>query len=137
LDAVKRVPFVDHTIVLDKHGYITEQGSFSALDAAGGYITNFTLGRPDTDIKMTMKHKSGSSNVQVYPVDKGLDTEFNNYRGNGDIAVYLYYVRSIGWLSTIFFVAAITGFIFCISFPSKTVRGLCLSYTDFLGQVSG
>ncbi|KAL4874811.1 P-loop containing nucleoside triphosphate hydrolase protein [Aspergillus karnatakaensis] len=120
--SVKRVPFVDHTIVLDKHGYITEQGSFLALDSAGGYIASFALGRSDTDIKSTTRDKTFSSDMHGYPVGKRSDTESENYRGNGDIAVYLYYIRSIGWLSTIFFFVAITGFIFCISFPSIWVK---------------
>lgn len=116
---VKRVPFVDHIIVLDKHGYITEQGSFAALDSAGGYISTFSLGHVDTDIKMGQNDKMEKPNMQLLMNDKDSEAESHDYRGNGDISVYLYYIRSIGWMSSLFFAVAIAGFIFCISFPSK------------------
>ncbi|KAI9371210.1 P-loop containing nucleoside triphosphate hydrolase protein [Aspergillus egyptiacus] len=119
--SVKRVPFADHIIVLDKDGYVSEQGSFSALDAAGGYITGFSLNCAKADTKLDMKHKAETS-VQVYSMPKSSETQGENYRGQGDISVYLYYVRSIGWLSTAFFVVAISGFIFSISFPSIWVK---------------
>lgn len=116
---VKRVPFVDHIIVLDKHGYISEQGSFAALDSAGGYISTFSLDHADTDIKMAQNDKMEKPNIQLDINDKDPEAESHDYRGNGDISVYLYYIRSIGWMSSIFFAVAIAGFIFCISFPSK------------------
>ncbi|KAL4924344.1 putative ABC multidrug transporter [Aspergillus undulatus] len=120
--SVKRVPFADHVIVLDKHGYIAEQGSFAALDSAGGYISSFALDRPETDTKIGIKENSEASDAERYSVDKHSDTEPENYRGEGDIAVYLYYIRSIGWLPTIFFAVAIAGFVFCLSFPSIWVK---------------
>lgn len=116
---VKRVPFVDHIIVLDKHGYITEQGSFAALDSAGGYISTFSLDHADTDIKVGQNDEMDKPNVQLDINDKDPGAESGDYRGAGDISVYLYYIRSIGWMSSIFFAVAIAGFIFCISFPSK------------------
>ncbi|KAL4952600.1 P-loop containing nucleoside triphosphate hydrolase protein [Aspergillus filifer] len=119
---IKRAPFMDHILVLDKHGFVTEQGAFAALDAAGGYISSFALDRPDAKAQVIAKDKVEVSNVDVYPVDKSSDTESDSYRGVGDIAVYQYYVRSIGMLPTIFFAVAISGFIFCISFPSMWVK---------------
>ncbi|KAL4941343.1 hypothetical protein BDV06DRAFT_223239 [Aspergillus oleicola] len=119
---LKRVPFMDHIIVLDKHGYVTEQGAFAALDATGGHVSSFALDRLDPNMQTATEEKPEVSKVEVYPVDKSSDTESNIYRGEGDIAVYQYYVRSIGWLPTIFFAVAISGFIFCISFPSMWVK---------------
>lgn len=119
---MKRVPFVDHVIVLDKHGYITEQGPFSALDAAGGYVSGFHLDRSELDVKTGLKSIPEASDVRVYTIDKeASDTDTESHRGAGDMSVYLYYVRSIGWPPTIFFAVAITGFIFCLSFPSKQI----------------
>jgi ATP-binding cassette subfamily C (CFTR/MRP) protein 1 len=43
-------------------------------------------------------------------------------RRTGDSAIYLYYVRSIGWLPTMVFVAAITAYIVCQSFPTIWVN---------------
>ncbi|KAL2832126.1 P-loop containing nucleoside triphosphate hydrolase protein [Aspergillus cavernicola] len=134
--SVKRVPFADHIVVFNKHGYITEQGSFSALDSAGGYISGFSLNRPGTYVKIGKKHKPDLSKVQVSSM-KGLETETGNYRGIGDISVYLYYVRSIGWLSTMLFVVAISGFIFSISFPSIWVKWWATSNEANPGKHTG
>ncbi|KAL2872068.1 putative ABC multidrug transporter [Aspergillus lucknowensis] len=107
--ASSSIPFADHVIVLDKDGYIIEQGSFAALDSAGGYISGFALNRPDTETKADKKHKSDLRNVQLYPLEKNLGTEAGNYRGEGDTSVYLYYICAIGWLPRIFFAVAISG----------------------------
>jgi hypothetical protein len=117
-------------VVLDKHGYITEQGSFSALDSAGGYISSFALETSDTSVKLHEKLKTDPAIVSVYPLEKNLETELGSHGGERDITVYLYYVRSIGWLSTSFFGVAITGFVFTISFPSKWMRGFSHSYIN-------
>ncbi len=38
----------------------------------------------------------------------------------GDVSVYLYYVKAVGWIPTVIFVVAISAFVFCMSFPSKS-----------------
>jgi len=47
------------------------------------------------------------------------DREDSMSRRTGDIQIYLYYVKAVGVVATLVFVAAIVGFIFCVSFPSK------------------
>jgi hypothetical protein len=42
-------------------------------------------------------------------------------RQTGDMQIYLYYVRAVGWWPSMVFIAAITGFVFCISFPSESL----------------
>lgn len=39
-------------------------------------------------------------------------------RRAGDVAIYMYYMRAIGWFPTLVFVLAICAYIFCSSFPS-------------------
>jgi len=68
---------------------------------------------------MGQNDKMEKPNMQLTINDKDPEAESHDYRGDGDISVYLYYIRSIGWMSSIFFAVAIAGFIFCISFPSK------------------
>ncbi|CBF87872.1 hypothetical protein AN1240.2 [Aspergillus nidulans FGSC A4] len=120
--SVKRVPFADHIIVLEKHGYVTEQGSFSSLNAAGGYISSFALNRAGVDTKISTMHKNEPSSVSEYPPQRASDVELESYRGDGDMSIYLYYIQSVGWLQTVAFAVAITGFVFCISFPSIWVK---------------
>ncbi|KAE8346672.1 hypothetical protein BDV24DRAFT_147346 [Aspergillus arachidicola] len=116
--SVKRVPFADHIIVLGNEGHVTEQGSFKALDLAGGYISSFALGLPEQNKAAEKTSNSGKSDVQVSSVEQDEDSEVNGPGAGGDISIYLYYVKSIGWLPTLIFIIAITGFVFCISFPS-------------------
>ncbi|KAB8271856.1 P-loop containing nucleoside triphosphate hydrolase protein [Aspergillus minisclerotigenes] len=116
--SVKRVPFADHIIVLGNEGHVIEQGSFKALDLAGGYISSFALGLPEQNKAAEKTSNSEKSDVQVSSVEQDEDSEVDGPGAGGDISIYLYYVKSIGWLPTLIFIIAITGFVFCISFPS-------------------
>lgn len=116
--SVKRVPFADHIIVLGNEGHVIEQGSFKALDLTGGYISSFALGLPEQNKAAEKTSNSGKSDVQVSSVEQDEDSEVDGPGAGGDISIYLYYVKSIGWLPTLIFIIAITGFVFCISFPS-------------------
>ncbi|KNG85917.1 ABC multidrug transporter [Aspergillus nomiae NRRL 13137] len=116
--SVKRVPFADHIIVLGDEGHVIEQGSFKALDLAGGYISGFALGLPEQNNTSEKPGHSGKSDILVSSVEQGEDSEAESPVAGGDISIYLYYVKSIGWLPTLVFIITITGFVFCISFPS-------------------
>ncbi|KAL4766171.1 putative ABC multidrug transporter [Aspergillus foveolatus] len=135
--SVKRVPFADHIIVLDKHGYVAEQGSFSSLNAAGGYISSFALNRASVDTKISTMHKNEPSNFTAYPTQRASDLELESYRGDGDMSIYLYYIQSVGWLPTVAFAVAITGFVFCISFPSIWVKWWASSNETNPGKHTG
>ncbi|KKK25305.1 hypothetical protein AOCH_002967 [Aspergillus ochraceoroseus] len=79
---VKRVPFADHLVVLDKDGHIIEQGSFSALDASGGYVASLGLNSPEPDINIhNPPNLSGSSIAQFHSVNESIEEETENYRG--------------------------------------------------------
>ncbi|KAK4208910.1 hypothetical protein QBC37DRAFT_60766 [Rhypophila decipiens] len=43
-------------------------------------------------------------------------------RSTGDIQIYLYYVKSVGWWASLLFVVAMIGFVFCMSFPNIWVQ---------------
>ncbi|KAE8135416.1 P-loop containing nucleoside triphosphate hydrolase protein [Aspergillus pseudotamarii] len=116
--SVKRVPFADHIIVLGNEGHVMEQGSFKALDLAGGYISSFALGLPEQNNAAEKPSNSAKSEIQVSSVEQDEDGDVESPGAGGDISIYLYYVKSIGWLPTLIFIIAITGFVFCISFPS-------------------
>ena len=59
---------------------------------------------------------SMSSSETVYTHNGG---DPDTSRQTGDVKIYLYYVKSVGWVASLIFVAAIIGFVFCTSFPSK------------------
>lgn len=47
------------------------------------------------------------------------DLEAEANRRTGDVSIYLYYIGSIGWPTTLVFIFCITVFVFCTSFPSE------------------
>lgn len=115
---MKRVPYADHIVVLDTDGFITEQGTFKALDSAGGYVSSFSLASPEWKFEGKPRAIKEKSDVKTTIVE-AKEMVIDEHGSSGDLSIYLYYARSIGWLPTITFIVAISGFVFCISFPSE------------------
>lgn len=118
--SVKRLPYADHIVVLDKTGRISEQGSFSALNKTGGYVSSFDLDAPDWDYK-PKRFSASLSYSTVDSVEKEKEAiipEPEHRDTGGDLSIYTYYIDAIGWLPAIVFMVAMAIFVFCISFPS-------------------
>jgi hypothetical protein len=125
LCVVKRLPYADHIIALSKDGSIAEQGTFSALASTGGFVSSFNLPSPDWNYQpeeFTYKIAQHPT-----PAQTAEHIEEEASKSTGDISIYLYYIKSIGWTSILTFAACISAFIFCISFPSELVSILCCS----------
>ncbi|TVY94269.1 ABC transporter, partial [Lachnellula willkommii] len=123
--SVKRISYADHIICLQGNGRISEQGAFKDLNAAEGYVSSFALPPPEwhyepgtTPKSLDEKKKENitTSTEVANPNDDDLS------RRTGDIAVYLYYIRAVGWIPTLIFVVAVSVFVFCLSFPSIWVK---------------
>jgi ATP-binding cassette subfamily C (CFTR/MRP) protein 1 len=117
----KRLSYCDHIVVLDKEGTIAEQGPFERLNASGGYVSSLDLAPPDWNFTPEIHEHDApprySERQAASPVtEEELQAEAN--RRTGDIAIYGYYVGTVGWVPTIIFVVSITIFIFGMSFPS-------------------
>ncbi|KAL8856229.1 MAG: hypothetical protein Q9178_007146 [Gyalolechia marmorata] len=124
----KRLAYADHIIVLNDKGQIAEQGSFDELNATGGYVSSLDL--PPADWRMrsqpvtSLDHLMSSTSVDTIPslpptkelVDDP-DSEFEANKRTGDLSIYAYYARSVGWVSVITFIVAISAYVFCVSFP--------------------
>ncbi|KAJ5370421.1 uncharacterized protein N7496_006513 [Penicillium cataractarum] len=118
--SVKRLPYSDHIVVLDKTGCIAEQGSFSALNKTGGYVSSFDLSAPDWDYK-PKRYSASPSYSTVDSVEKEKEAiipEPEKRDTGGDLSIYTYYVDAIGWLPALIFMVSMAIFVFCISFPS-------------------
>ena len=124
---MKRVPYADQIVVLDSNGGITEQGSFATLNSTGGYVSQFSLASPEWKYETRSLPSKGKLEArrQVKTESEVLGTK--EFGSGGDLSIYLYYIRTIGWFPTVVFVVAMTGFVFCISFPS-TYLLLCPLY---------
>ena len=120
----KRIPFADHIIVLNENGKIAEQGSFKELVASGGYVSCLDLQPADWRIKS----KQSDLNQLLPSVTKYIpstlkpktmveEAEFEANKRTGDLSIYAYYTKSVGWVSVLIFVVAVSAYVFCISFP--------------------
>ncbi|KAJ5091867.1 hypothetical protein NUU61_006737 [Penicillium alfredii] len=118
--SVKRLPYSDHIVVLDTAGRTLEQGSFSALNKTGGYVSSFGLGTADWDFKPKRFSESPSYSTidSIQKEKEGLESEVVHRDTGGDLSIYTYYLNAIGWLPAVVFMVAMAGFVFCISFPS-------------------
>ena len=110
--------------MLDDEGHILEQGIFNDLNHAGGYVSNFSLGPPELDCKPLKPLIPEAFPSQLCSPEKQEESEKETYSSEGDITIYLYYIRSIGWFSTLVFVVAISAFAFGLSFPSTSIERL-------------
>ncbi|KAJ5740717.1 hypothetical protein N7493_000589 [Penicillium malachiteum] len=122
--SVKRLPYTDQIVVLDSEGSMMEQGTFSALNKTGGYVSSFGLTAPDWDYKPKRFSDSPSYSTfdSIEKEKEDLDPEPENRPTGGDLGIYTYYVNTIGWLPAFVFLVAMAGFVFCISFPSIWVE---------------
>lgn len=124
----KRLPFADHIVVLNEKGRIAEQGSFMELNAAGGYISSFELQPADWTVQSTEMTNldqvlaMNTTNRIVYPTlppfkESTETAEFEANKRTGDLAIYAYYAKSVGWFAVVTFIVAMSAYVFCISFP--------------------
>jgi ATP-binding cassette, subfamily C (CFTR/MRP), member 1 len=137
----KRLPYSDHIVCLNPKGEVTAQGTFADLNGAGGYVSSFSLPRadwtytPEIDDEIIQigldKDQDGMAVIQPKESDSDASFTLNETaypregegadgtsRRTGEVQIYLYYIKSVGWIASLVFVVAITGFVFCISFPS-------------------
>ncbi|KAK2853332.1 hypothetical protein FQN49_005174 [Arthroderma sp. PD_2] len=114
----KRIPYADHIVALDAEGRIAEQGKFDELNASGGYVSTFNLPSPDWLFKPEPESPLPKAVVTTDVPQTSDELEAAANRRMGDMAIYLYYARSIGWPTTIVFMFFISAFVFCISFPT-------------------
>ncbi len=140
VSTAKRLPYSDYIVCLGSSGVIDEQGSFSNLNQAGGYVSSFSLPRadwayaPENDdqiLGVSLDKEQGEIAItEPKEVDSGIsltssetacpgEGEDSISRRTGDIQIYFYYIKSVGWRAILIFVFAIIGFVVCISFPSK------------------
>lgn len=122
-DIVKRLPYSDYVFVIDEKGTISEQGHFDTLAATGGYVSSFHLGEPDwnfTPDERSYHVPSVDHKEKIIQTNDDLEAEAN--RATGDFTIYRYYFDSVGWFGIIVFLVCISGFVFCISFPSKSIH---------------
>ncbi|KAF2731990.1 ABC multidrug transporter-like protein [Polyplosphaeria fusca] len=123
--STKRLPYSDHIVALTGNGRIAEQGTFEKLNRSGGYVSSFDLPPPDWDFapekhvyEEPPKYTERASSNKVTEDDIQAETN----RRTGDVAIYLYYIKAVGWIPWLIFAGSITIFIFGQSFPTLWVK---------------
>lgn len=109
---------------------MTEQGSFKDLNAEGGYVSSFNLPPPDWNHDTLQGVKTLAEKESIACPSTTISekiAEDDASRRTGDVAVYLYYVKAVGWLPALIFVVAISAFVFCMSFPSITSTSITVN----------
>jgi ATP-binding cassette, subfamily C (CFTR/MRP), member 1 len=160
VSAAKRVPFADYIVHIGADGRVAEQGTFVELNDTGGYVSSLSLPKADwshvppdqggdrsnrvsegsitphtSDVAIPELSKEMSSDDTAVSSPDGDDKEGDGMsRRTGDVQIYLYYVKSVGWWATILFTFAISGFVFSVSFPSTSLFPLLLPF--FFGPFS-
>ncbi|KAJ5280064.1 hypothetical protein N7478_005436 [Penicillium angulare] len=132
--AVHRLAYADLVIAMDTHGTISEQGSLADLEKNGGYVA-LLKARYRADSSDDDENPQEPSSVRLATAGLEDNTEIEVVaeeltRQNGDFALYSYYIRSVHWASTAFWMFC---FIFCgvaikmgeflISFWTDSVSG--------------
>ncbi|KAJ9315863.1 hypothetical protein DTO271D3_3841 [Paecilomyces variotii] len=122
----------DNIIVFDPEGHITGQGSFEDLKMTNTYIKQMLATSTKNDSNHADTNKSDSTLRKT--VKKPSDDDIAEVaRRTGDIAVYKYYLRAIGWQHTLLAMMIITIYSFSANFPQVWIKW----FTESNGQDPG
>ncbi|KAH7236581.1 P-loop containing nucleoside triphosphate hydrolase protein [Fusarium tricinctum] len=121
-----RLPYADHIICLDGTGTGSIQGSFEKLTESDNYVSRSSASALDgtqmkapgvapTPASAPLEAADALATLDAALIESEQDSEG---RRSGDVAIYMYYIRAIGWIPTMVFVLAICAYIFCQAFPS-------------------
>ncbi|KAH7237781.1 P-loop containing nucleoside triphosphate hydrolase protein [Fusarium redolens] len=121
-----RLSYADHIISLDSTGIGCEQGSFDKLTNADNYVSRLAVASANWTYNQATATAASNSTSTEPSADALVDSEVvlsdeakeDAGRRTGDMAIYLYYIRAIGWIPSLVFVFAICAFIVCQSFPT-------------------
>jgi ATP-binding cassette subfamily C (CFTR/MRP) protein 1 len=125
---VRHLPLADNIIVLDKDGKAIEQGTFDALRARDGFVGRLTLHPEILGVDPGSRETEDSSSVKAPPTAPKvlLGPSANDMadltRQTGDVSVYKYYLKSIGWKIGLANAMGSLVYMFGSKFPCKYCR---------------
>jgi ATP-binding cassette subfamily C (CFTR/MRP) protein 1 len=112
---------VDNIVVLGENGTVIEQGTFASLDLQGGYVQSLII---EAQAKKPQSH-STSDALENARDDRDTtavrDTEAEDdlLRKTGDMTLYKYYLKSVGWKDGITILLLTLSARFCLYFPRE------------------
>jgi ATP-binding cassette subfamily C (CFTR/MRP) protein 1 len=107
----------DFVIPLGPDGHIEEQGTISEPENPVAYARVIPEHNPDDDFIAATPPVKDEETAQIPSSREGSGLEMS--RQSGDMKVYSYYFRSVGWLASIAFCISQISFAFFFVFPSE------------------
>lgn len=107
--------------MLDKTGKVSEQGSFEALSSTKGHINRF-LSAPSVETARPQLALADET-LEALQLPEGEDgVERDELRRTGDLKVYIYYAKIVGWRYMLTFWLLCAAFMFGMTFSSLWVQ---------------
>ncbi|KAK2871937.1 hypothetical protein FQN49_002682 [Arthroderma sp. PD_2] len=110
--SIKHLYFADKVVVLHK-GRIVQDGPGDAMGSRAEALSDI-MSQPSQALKQETEESREVKESVALPTN-----EQDLARRTGDIEVYKYYARSIGWKYTTLFILANIGYAFAIAFPRE------------------
>jgi len=111
----------DNIIVLGDSGTIVEQGTFHSLSLQNGYVQNLFIDyqAQETQSESILDISEDIRKDLTTAAIKNFEQEEDLLRKTGDMTLYKYYLRSVGWKDGITILVLTIGAQFCVYFPRK------------------
>jgi hypothetical protein len=116
----------DNIVVLGADGKVAEQGTYEYLRSQGGFVSNILLHPELLQSKANIAaddaveaSKSSQAPTQVAAKGPSANDVADLTRQIGDTAVYMYYLRSIGWKLALGNISCSCLFAVSLRFPGK------------------
>jgi ATP-binding cassette subfamily C (CFTR/MRP) protein 1 len=125
--AAHRLSYADKIIALDVKGSVCEQGSFSELMKAGGYVSSLAArhtteaDKPKEIVTLTKNTESNDAAHASAADDLS--------RSVGDLSIYKYYFAAVGYGKIALFFGLMASFAFFLQFPGIVALRKPLSIT--------
>jgi len=116
-----RLSQCDYIIAIGIDGKIAQQGTFEELRHIPGYVEGLSLKR-SFDVVLTNDNvPPASSVVEEVPADiMEIEAAASDMaRQTGDLSLYVYYFKTVGWGFSLYYLFAVVAFAFCYTFPSR------------------
>lgn len=106
--------YADYIIALDEKGRVSEHGSFEEISKSGAYIKNL-FAQPVT-VPTSRVPEVELSDETLEELELPEDDQ-DTRRQMGDLTVYTYYFRAVGWGLMSALIISCGAFVFGLTFP--------------------
>jgi hypothetical protein len=125
---VRNICYADHIIALTTSGTIAQQGSYEELVSSDGYVQRLETHKSGELIDFS-DEKDDVAEPRRFSVSP---PAIDDKRRTGDLAIYKYYIDTIGWTTWLIFVFICMAFVFALTFPRTYVSALCSTFTNVI-----